>query len=58
MPARGIDELAHDIALAIFPWTVPHAVLGRLAGPEAIAVVVFGGQEACSIDFRRGARRR
>src|SRR5262252_5151295 len=42
MLSSGGGDFPDDVALAAFPWTALHAVVGLLRGPQAKAVVMLG----------------
>src|SRR5205085_11683079 len=55
-PTR-IDELTHDVTLAVAPGAVRDGLVGRLRGPETKAIVVLGGEDEGSKACRARAPR-
>ena len=44
MFSARVGGLAHNIAVAVFPWRITHAMLRRLRRPKAKTVMVFRGK--------------
>src|SRR6185437_1402581 len=55
--ARGVDELAHDVALTVAPGAGFHGMERDGAGPETESVMMLGGQDHPAEAARAGGPR-